>query len=145
MGYYNTLTVNQQAALKQLPQFYSLTPEEINNIFAKVDDLELVEATEYKRNRILNAQEVMAQYIADGRLVDPLPAEEVKIDRGVYISKHISGFVSFDTINLGMVYFKFSLPDKKYCLMKELLVKKVVSEHKFPAYSERSYDYIHFR
>ena len=124
MGYYNTLTENAKSALKQLPQFFNLTSEEINNIFAKIDDLEIVEATEYKRNRILNSREVVAQYIADGRLVKPLPAEEIQIDRGIHINNY--GFISFDKINLSTVWIKFSLPEKKPLMFEELLTKKMV-------------------
>ena len=145
MGYYDTLTVNQQAALKQLPQFYNLTPEEINNVFAKFDDLEIVEATQHKQNITYQGRISVAKCKEEGKLCSPLPVEDVKIDRGIYFSKNTSGFVSFDTISLGVVYFRFSLPSRCYCLMKELLIKKVVSEHKFPIYLERSYDYVHFR
>lgn len=145
MGYYETLTLNQKIALTQHPQFCNLTPNEINNIFAKFDDLDIVEAMEYKRNHILNAREVVAQYIADGRLVNPLPAEEVKIDRGVRLTTNASGFISFELINLSDVYFRLSLPNKSYSYMKEGLIKFILSKYEFPVYSERSYDYIHFR
>lgn len=144
MGYYDTLTVNQQAALRQLPQFYNLTPEEINNIFAKIDDFEIVEATEHKRNIAYQGRLNVIKYIENGKLCSPLPKDDVKVDRGVNI--YNPGFISFDFINLSTVYFKFSLPDKKRCyLTEEKIIKKLVSEHKFPEYLERSYDYIHFR
>jgi hypothetical protein len=124
MGYYNTLTENAKSALKQLPQFFNLTSEEINNILAKIDDVEIIEATQHKRNITYQGRLNVAKHIEDGKRLDPLPTEEIQIDRGVHINN--AGFISFDKINLSTVWIKFSLPEKKPLMFEELLTKKMV-------------------
>jgi hypothetical protein len=98
--------------------------EEINNIFEKIDNVEVDEAAKHKQDIILRSREHTIKYKEDGRCCSPLPIEDVKLDRGINV--YIPGFISFDFINLSTVYFKFSLPDKKRFLTEEMLIKKVM-------------------